>query len=789
MQLHQLRGALGTIWRLLESSCTNSCEKDKVSRTTPSQSHTEAGTLRKRAQRACRQCHAHKTKCSGDLPRCKRCDAANLPCEYTPAKRKFANVPVKPSSNPEEVPSSGALSIKSQEVVSPSSSVAGVAASFPLTIDVSVLTTEELLVRKHILLRHIDAYFEHLYWIPCLGFLHPETTYRQIQDGTFNPAQAAAVSAIASVFVESGEASREFGRKCSDQVEFHLFRNIYRFDEDALMLYALCGAFNFLNGSFAKCWQCLGIATRLMLGLQANWEVGPRKGTFVQQECQRRIAWQIFTIDRLLAGGYEEYISCRAENMRIRLPCNEAAFRENRPVIAERLSDRPGQGRSAVNLHAYQLRVIDIRHRIQVLTRKVEITHTSNNTKLEPSNVMADINELQNELSRINFSLPEDLRLSDQSIARYMASPERAGYVFLQTHLLACHIDLYRWALPGMRDPKSIDFLQKLPREFIVKSQKQAVAHAICQARFCDVIQKEVEKQPAASQIAGDCTIVHMSTQCLRVLLIAIQYGLYRDLTDHTTAPLWRNEPADEAHIRSLVTSLIKISEPWCDILQIAGVAHERNKAMVREFDQTRTFADLRGTAGFAGPQACKNTRLPGPNFILEGAQAGTREEEQRSRAGDAAAADRWFSTPQPSPNKPFAASRRDAELDAEPRPPGLPMFLARARGTSPSPDTAYNPYFDDDDDFAVQGQMWPVPEFNAIMPVSHSMLPAAGISMVPIGGAPDGQAFQPTSSAPPPSQAHFMPPPPQGMFMGGYTGQYQGGHNDPSYMPQTSFG
>lgn len=65
----------------------------KVSRTLPSQSQTEAGTVRKRAQRACHHCHTHKTKCSGDLPACKRCASAGLTCEYMPAKRKFASVP------------------------------------------------------------------------------------------------------------------------------------------------------------------------------------------------------------------------------------------------------------------------------------------------------------------------------------------------------------------------------------------------------------------------------------------------------------------------------------------------------------------------------------------------------------------------------------------------------------------------------------------------------------------------------------------------------------------------
>jgi hypothetical protein len=423
------------------------------------------------------------------------------------------------------------------------------------------------------------------------------------------------------------------------------------------------------------------------------------------------------------------------------------------------------------------------------LTKKLEMVAGSSHTKLEPSNVMADINELQNELSRINFSLPDDLRLSDQSISRYMTSPERAGYVFLQTHLLASHIDLYRFALPGMRNPKSIDFLQKLPREFIIKSQKQAVAYAICQARFCDAIQKEVEKQPGAIPIAGDCTIVHMSTQCLRVLLIAIQYGLYRDLNDHTTAPLWRSEPVDEGRIRSLISSLVKISEPWCEILPIAGVAHERNKAMIREFDKTRMFADQKGTAGFAGTQHCRNTRLPGPNFILEGAQAGTREEEQRSRAGDAAAANRWFSTPRPSSHQ-FPGQRLDSDLDAEPRPPGLPLFLARARGSSPNPDDAYNPYFDEVDGANAQGRMWPVPDMDSGMPVSHSMMPAVGLSMMPMSTAPEAPIYQTAPGAHPPPPPHFMPPPPQGVFMSGYQGQYQNGHADNSpYMPQTSFG
>lgn len=38
----------------------------------------------------------------------------------------------------------------------------------------------ELLARKDFLIRHLDVYFEHVYWLPCMGFFHPETAYRQV---------------------------------------------------------------------------------------------------------------------------------------------------------------------------------------------------------------------------------------------------------------------------------------------------------------------------------------------------------------------------------------------------------------------------------------------------------------------------------------------------------------------------------------------------------------------------------------------------------------------------------
>lgn len=101
---------------------------------TPSQNLTEAGTTRKRAQRACKECHSHKTKCSGEKPRCKRCAANDLVCIYQVSKRKFSSAPGSQQQTPgaqqsppgdvESQSPSIAVSREAKQLVSPSASLA-----------------------------------------------------------------------------------------------------------------------------------------------------------------------------------------------------------------------------------------------------------------------------------------------------------------------------------------------------------------------------------------------------------------------------------------------------------------------------------------------------------------------------------------------------------------------------------------------------------------------------------------------------------------------------------------
>lgn len=761
-------------------TATEEEEEAAISRTTASHSHTEAGTLRKRAQRACSQCHSHKTKCSGDLPRCKRCEAGGLACEYTPAKRRFTNVRFKNATNNDGSKTSGNngsgsgsgnsittsfVSITSDTTpansvyhpdaaasASPTSSIGSSGHSHVLLItDGSNLSSEDMLVRRNILLKHVDAYMDNMYWLPCQGFLHPETTYREIQEGLFDPVVAAAVCGITSVFISPSDSGGEFGVKCSAYVEMYLFHNVYRFSDDLLVLFSLSITFNLIRGEFAKVWQSFGVASRLMLGLRVNWDVLPRNQSFAQQESLRRIAWQLFYLDRMLAGGYDEYISCCAENMKIALPCSEAAYRENRAISAERLYDKPGGHPSTINIHAYQLRLIDLRHRIQVTTKRLcGIGSSSSQSQLDASRIMADINGLQNELTRFHMSLPPEVLLSDQTVIKYMASPERAGYVFLHTHLAISHIDLYRFSLPGQRDKISTDILRRLPREFIARSQKQAVAHAMCLGRFCDAIQTEVDQMQDTGklELAGDYSTFQMATHCVRVLLIALQYKLYRDINDVTTAPLWRAVEVDEAHIRFLIDSVQRVTRPWCSILNVAQQAYEHNAALVEEFDMTRRVADQRAAESMFSSKSGGSGRLPGPDIILESIATGKFGEDEVSRVSSQNPSDstQWMRA-NPSPPGPniFVTQAAFPAAQTGGNAPGVPSFLAQAR--SKADNVTQVPLMYDTDNSMMP--MMPMGDLDAVLPATHPVQPVLnGDGSSPLAGPPMFQQPIPQPSA-----------------------------------------
>jgi len=199
-------------------------------------------------------------------------------------------------------------------------------------------------------------------WTPSVVVMRPRLT-SHLQDGVFQPVKAAAMCSVAAYFVNPGEAGREFAAKCAENVEFVLYRTIGTLNESSVLLSIMNLVHNFYSGQYAKCWQGHALAWRLVQALQLNWEHhSDYRQNFLRREINRRLAWQLFMIDRQLAGGFDEYILVREEHMRLRLPSGDQSFRENSPAVMDVLNgNKPTQCQS---IAGYTLRLMNIRHHI-----------------------------------------------------------------------------------------------------------------------------------------------------------------------------------------------------------------------------------------------------------------------------------------------------------------------------------------------------------------------------------------------------------------------------------------
>lgn len=137
--------------------------------------------------------------------------------------------------------------------------------------------------------------------------------------------------------------------------------------------------------------------------------------------------------------------------------------------------------------------------------------------------------------------------------------------MFVLPHGLYCttHIDLYRFSLPGIRERGTPEVLKKLPGNFILKPQKQAIAHAVTLTRFWETVYIQTWRAlNGGATLIGDYNIAESIEQCVRVLITVTQHKLYRDLNSHITAPLWRNEAVSDGALQPLIDSCLRDLEP-----------------------------------------------------------------------------------------------------------------------------------------------------------------------------------------------------------------------------------
>lgn len=211
---------------------------------------------------------------------------------------------------------------------------------------------------------HLHAWFELLHPLQCYGFFHPETTFREVEEQKFSSILSAGICAATALYVSPNPEGRAFAERCNIWVKFHISRTAGTLTKERLALLILSFNYDLTVGDWPRIWEYCSTASRIVTAMQSNWDA--TTGSFTEQESSRRQTWQVYCIDRILAGGFDEHLTLREEYLRLSLPRSDHAFQSNQPAPAARLDHPPrgNQGRIEPSLSAYYVRVMSIRHSI-----------------------------------------------------------------------------------------------------------------------------------------------------------------------------------------------------------------------------------------------------------------------------------------------------------------------------------------------------------------------------------------------------------------------------------------
>lgn len=367
------------------------------------------------------------------------------------------------------------------------------------------MTSRDILARKVIVINHFRMWFKTWARVPLINFLSEKATYLEIEQNRLNQNIGKIVCAITTRFLNPGlKRLPSFAEACAEDVERYILQYMGAFlkekGRDNLIILVITICHFWVELEMGKVWMFMGLAGRMITALQLNWD-GAGETPF-EQESVRRAVWEVWKLDRRLAGGFDEHLTLRDEFMHLSRPVRDEDLpEEDMGVPASAPGSRPGPPPrypdDRPSLCAFHIDLHRMKHHILFVTKNLAISPTPHpRPRVELSKVLESVNQLQCQLFQFHQSLPDDLKVSNASIAKWALSPNCGSYVMIYTMFCELHIDLYRFSIPGLREEADPELARQLPQEFVEKSRNQAVGYAVSLSRFWQNMQGYVSKRP-----------------------------------------------------------------------------------------------------------------------------------------------------------------------------------------------------------------------------------------------------------------------------------------------------
>ncbi|KAI1632591.1 hypothetical protein F4809DRAFT_656144 [Biscogniauxia mediterranea] len=481
---------------------------------------------RRRVRLACTNCHSRKARCSGEAPKCARCQTQGIECIYKPTKRSggvaggaqhahHATTDSEHESVSSEPPEKRAMTHKDHngshhgragEPDQSNLDFSGASVSRRFSHDPLVFPDESLIQRT------FNNFFRHVHHVPVFSFLHRASLMQRYHAGMMDRALLLALVGITSLFTDLGPGTREYGARCIDECQSMVLKDLENPSTIKIQALVFVMKHRMLSRRFTSAFMLAATAARFAYALRLNYE-NPNL-CFLARESRRRLMWSFLTIDSGINGGYPDFTLLPSDSMHIQLPCNERNFEFDLPQVTEHLRPIPTKPfPDDVGSLALHVRLLWMRSRVLYCTKNVLTMPES-----EVSQLPELVKVLAQELKGFNDHLPASFKFSESNLQLRAYSPRLCVFIMIHVWWRQCHCDLYRLVLAGLKEALPQSSINRLEPQFVSHCARQCFEHALAMAEIFRLALALDGGLPVT-----DLDLPVCAYQCARMLYFAFQ--------------------------------------------------------------------------------------------------------------------------------------------------------------------------------------------------------------------------------------------------------------------------
>lgn len=500
--------------------------QDAASPNADSDSITALSLPRRRVRLACTNCHSRKARCTGESPRCARCQSQGIDCIYRPTKRSAA------INGTTSIPQPGTTDSEHESVASEppekrtmthrdhhGSHHARNSSAELQTLDLSgsqlakrlghdsLMYPDESLIQ-----RTFSNYFRHVHHVPVFSFLHRASLMQRYHAGMMDRALLLALVGVTSLLTDLGPGMREYGARCIDECQSMVLQDLENPSTIKIQALVLVMKHRILTRRFTSAFMLAAMAARFAYALRLNYE-NPSL-CFLARESRRRLMWAFLAIDSGVNGGQTDFTLLPPDSLHIQLPCNERNFEFDLPQVTGHLRPLPS--------HPFPDEVGSLALHVRLLWMRSRVSYCTKNVLTMPESEVAQLPQLikvlERELGTFNEHLPASFKFSESNLQLRAYSPRLCVYIMIHVWWRQCHCDLYRIVLSGLKESLPRSSVSRLEPQFVSYCARQCFEHAIAMVDIFRLVLSLDGGLPVTDLDLSVCAY-----QCARMLYFAYQ--------------------------------------------------------------------------------------------------------------------------------------------------------------------------------------------------------------------------------------------------------------------------